>query len=179
MYGLLLAGCDDYAVSEDGNAYVLLDIPLFGNAFMRMPVIVTFNLVDFPPDVLAGHNFESRHPDEFLASRFDAEPGPVHTAVRRQREKLKHPLVYRFNEVSANRIPLAVMHGVRKMLVTSARKRLETTLASTLGSEVAPSTFAAASTSRNTYSATGNRQSSQYSNSTMCRPCDAICRPDS
>jgi hypothetical protein len=97
MYGLLLAGCDDYAVSEDGKADVLLDIPLFGNAFMRMPVIVTFNLSDFPPDVLAGHNFESRHPDEFLASRFDAEPGPVHRAVRRQREKLKHPLVHRSN----------------------------------------------------------------------------------
>jgi hypothetical protein len=176
MYGLLLAGCDDYAVSEDGKAYVLLDIPLFGNAFMRMPVIVTFNLIDFPPDVLAGHNFESRHPDEFLASRFDAEPGPVHRAVRRQREKLKHRLVYRFNEVSANRIPRAVMHGVRKMLVTSARKRLETTLASTstLGSEVAPSTFAVASTYLNIYSTLGNPVSSQYSNSTKCRPCDAV-----
>ena len=54
-------------------------------------VIVTFNLKDFPPGVLANHNIEAQHPDEFLASLFDAAPGAVCAAVKRQREGLRNP----------------------------------------------------------------------------------------
>lgn len=54
-------------------------------------VIITFNLKDFPPSVLANHNIEAQHPDEFLASLFDAAPGPVCAAVKRQREGLRNP----------------------------------------------------------------------------------------
>lgn len=39
-------------------------------------VIVTFNLKDFPAVALAGYSIEAMHPDEFLASLFDAAPGP-------------------------------------------------------------------------------------------------------
>ena len=54
-------------------------------------VIVTFNLKDFPADVLARHNVEAIHPDNFLLSLFDAAPGPVCTAVKRQRAGLHNP----------------------------------------------------------------------------------------
>lgn len=54
-------------------------------------VIVTFNLKDFPAGVLASHNIEALHPDEFLMSLFDAAPGPVCAAVKRQREGLRNP----------------------------------------------------------------------------------------
>jgi hypothetical protein len=54
-------------------------------------VIVTFNLKDFPAETLASHGIEAMHPDEFLASLFDAAPGPVCGAVKRQREGLRNP----------------------------------------------------------------------------------------
>lgn len=54
-------------------------------------VIVTFNLKDFPADMLASHNIEAQHPDEFLVSLFDAAPGPVCGAVKRQRDGLRNP----------------------------------------------------------------------------------------
>ncbi|MFO0927368.1 MAG: PIN domain-containing protein [Gemmataceae bacterium] len=54
-------------------------------------VIVTFNLKDFPAGVLARYGIEAQHPDEFLGSLFDAAPGPVCAAVKRQREGLRNP----------------------------------------------------------------------------------------
>lgn len=54
-------------------------------------VIVTFNLKDFPAAALASYNIEAQHPDEFLGSLFDAAPGPVCGAVKRQREGLRNP----------------------------------------------------------------------------------------
>lgn len=54
-------------------------------------VIVTFNLKDFPTDKLASHGIEAMHPDEFLLTLFDAAPGPVCAAVKRQREGLRNP----------------------------------------------------------------------------------------
>lgn len=54
-------------------------------------VIVTFNLKDFPASVLAGYNIEAQHPDDFLLSLFDADPGPVCISVKRQREGLLNP----------------------------------------------------------------------------------------
>lgn len=54
-------------------------------------VIVTFNLKDFPAGVLAAFNVEAAHPDDFLCGLFDAAPGPVCAAVKRQREGLRNP----------------------------------------------------------------------------------------
>jgi hypothetical protein len=54
-------------------------------------VIVTFNLRDYPASILAGYNLDAQHPDEFLLSLFDDDPGPVCTAVKRQREGLRNP----------------------------------------------------------------------------------------
>ncbi|MGL4460865.1 MAG: PIN domain-containing protein [Planctomycetia bacterium] len=54
-------------------------------------VIVTFNLKDFPAAALADYNVEAHHPDDFLASLFDAAPGPVCGAVKRQRDGLRNP----------------------------------------------------------------------------------------
>lgn len=54
-------------------------------------LIITFNLKDFPADELASHSIEAMHPDEFLSSLFDADPGPVCGVVKRQRESLRNP----------------------------------------------------------------------------------------
>lgn len=54
-------------------------------------VIVTFNVRDFPVEILAGHDIEAMHPDEFLEALFDAAPGAVCAAVRQQREALRNP----------------------------------------------------------------------------------------
>ena len=54
-------------------------------------VIVTFNLKDFPNNVLSSYNIEALHPDDFLLTLFDAAPGPVCAAVKRQRESLRNP----------------------------------------------------------------------------------------
>lgn len=57
----------------------------------KAQVIVTSNLKDFPASELAGHGIEAMHPDEFLMHLFDAAPGPVCAAVKRQREGLRNP----------------------------------------------------------------------------------------
>lgn len=54
-------------------------------------VIVTFNLKDFPQEVLARFDIEARHPDDFMLSLFDVAPGVVCGAVKRQREGLRNP----------------------------------------------------------------------------------------
>lgn len=53
--------------------------------------IITFNLKDFPANPLATHGIVAMHPDEFVAALFDAAPGPVCGAVKRQREGLRNP----------------------------------------------------------------------------------------
>lgn len=52
-------------------------------------VIVTFNLKDFPAGLLATYNIEAMHPDDFLLALFDASPGPICAAFKRQREGLR------------------------------------------------------------------------------------------
>jgi hypothetical protein len=54
-------------------------------------VIVTCNLTDFPPEVLARFNIEAQHPDDFLVYLLDEAPGAVCAAVKRQREGLRQP----------------------------------------------------------------------------------------
>lgn len=54
-------------------------------------LIVTFNLKDFPPDVLKPYGIEAQHPDDFLARQFDLAPNVVCVAAKRHRGSLKHP----------------------------------------------------------------------------------------
>lgn len=55
------------------------------------PVIVTFNLKDFPKAKLGPFKIEARHPDDFLVSLLDAQTELVCSAVKRQRESLRNP----------------------------------------------------------------------------------------
>ena len=57
----------------------------------RASVIVTFNLDDFPDDVLEPRGIEAQHPDRFLTDLLELDPGAVCAAVKRQRAALKHP----------------------------------------------------------------------------------------
>jgi len=52
---------------------------------------VTYNLKDFPREMLARFDIEAQHPDDFLLSLFDLAPGLVCAAVKRQREGLRNP----------------------------------------------------------------------------------------
>ena len=54
-------------------------------------LILTFNLRDFPADVLSPFGIESRHPDDFLLDQLSLDQPKVLTALRRQRESLRNP----------------------------------------------------------------------------------------
>ncbi len=54
-------------------------------------VIVTFNLKDFPGDILGQYSIESQHPDEFISHLLDLDPGAVCNAARQQRQALRNP----------------------------------------------------------------------------------------
>src|SRR2546421_347380 len=53
--------------------------------------IVTYNLKDFPREMLARFDIEAQHPDDFLLTLFEVAPGLVCGAVKRQREGLRNP----------------------------------------------------------------------------------------
>ena len=54
-------------------------------------VIVTFNLSDFPPAILAPHGVEARHPDELFSELLDAAVDEFCAAVRLQRQSSEKP----------------------------------------------------------------------------------------
>ncbi len=54
-------------------------------------VIVTFNLNDFPADIIGCYGIEARHPDEFIGHLLDIDPGAVCNVARLQRQALKTP----------------------------------------------------------------------------------------
>ena len=53
--------------------------------------IVTFNLKDFPPEVLAKYAIEPQHPDDFVYHQFGINEATVLNAARRCRKRLKNP----------------------------------------------------------------------------------------
>lgn len=55
--------------------------------------IVTFNLKDFPADVLAPFGIEAKHPDDFVLDTLDLAAGAVLRAVTSQSAALKAPPV--------------------------------------------------------------------------------------
>ncbi len=57
----------------------------------KASVIVTFNLADFPADMLVKRGIKAMHPDEFVISQLALAPDVVRLAAKRQRESLKNP----------------------------------------------------------------------------------------
>jgi predicted nucleic acid-binding protein len=53
--------------------------------------IITFNLSDFPDDVLSQFGIEAIHPDDFVMYQLDLAPNVVCAAAKRQRQSLKNP----------------------------------------------------------------------------------------
>jgi len=53
--------------------------------------IVTYNLRDFPDEILSLYGMTAQHPDQFIEHVFDLNPNAVIKAVRDQRASLKNP----------------------------------------------------------------------------------------
>jgi predicted nucleic acid-binding protein len=56
-------------------------------------IIVTYNLKDFPTEIISKHEIEAQHPDEFIASLLDIASGVVCSAVKTLRSNLKNPSI--------------------------------------------------------------------------------------
>lgn len=54
-------------------------------------VIVTYNLKDFPAEILKRFEIEALHPDVFLSDIWDLDQAAVLEAVQKQRVSLKNP----------------------------------------------------------------------------------------
>jgi len=57
----------------------------------RADFIITFNLKDFPPLVLANYGVEAIHPDEFILDLIDIDSAKVCQSAQKQRKTLKNP----------------------------------------------------------------------------------------
>lgn len=57
----------------------------------RADAIVTFNLKDFPPDVLATYGLEAIHPDQFIEYQHDLDGDALVMAAQKCRARLKNP----------------------------------------------------------------------------------------
>lgn len=54
-------------------------------------IILTYNLKDFPTQILKNYDITARHPDNFLINLIDINPGIVCMAINRHRNSLKNP----------------------------------------------------------------------------------------
>lgn len=54
-------------------------------------LIVTFNLKDFPAEVLKPYNLVAQHPDDFIVDLLDLHPAGVLSAAASHRRSLKNP----------------------------------------------------------------------------------------
>jgi PIN domain len=57
----------------------------------RVDVIVTYDLGDFPKNVLGRYRIDVQHPDQFVLQLIDSYPGIVCNAIRTLRTGLKKP----------------------------------------------------------------------------------------
>lgn len=53
--------------------------------------IVTFNLKDFPEEILSKYEIEAIHPDDFICYQIDLSSGKACSAIKDQRKALKNP----------------------------------------------------------------------------------------
>lgn len=86
----LVEGYDDliHAVKlPDANDNHVLAAAIRANC----DAILTFNLADFPSEVLARYNIEAQHPDEFIQSQFGLNPAKLLISVKKVRGRLKNP----------------------------------------------------------------------------------------
>lgn len=67
--------------------------------------VVTFNLRDFPIDVLTKFNIEPLHPDQFIVNQLELHEAVALSAVKAMRGRLRHP------PISANDL-LATLAGI-------------------------------------------------------------------
>lgn len=86
----LVEGYDDIIPAvklPDANDNHVLAAAIRGNC----DAILTFNLVDFPSEVLVQYDIEAQHPDEFIQSQFDLNPAKLLIGVKKVRGRLKNP----------------------------------------------------------------------------------------
>jgi predicted nucleic acid-binding protein len=57
----------------------------------KADVIVTFNLKDFPEEILTDYDLHAQHPDEFISHLIDLDAGKVYEVVKQQRASLRAP----------------------------------------------------------------------------------------
>lgn len=57
----------------------------------KSSVIVTYNLKDFPKEIMSQHDIEAQHPDEFLINLIDLSAETICVAINRHRTSLKNP----------------------------------------------------------------------------------------
>lgn len=55
--------------------------------------IVTFNLKDFPAEVLARYNIEAQHPDDFIMNQLELRQLEALEAIKAMRSRLRNPPV--------------------------------------------------------------------------------------
>jgi predicted nucleic acid-binding protein len=79
-------------------------------------IIVTYNLDDFPAQILDPLGIEARHPDIFIANLLDLDAPAVCAAVRRQRQSLRNPpkTVDEFLEILAKQGLVQTVVALRK-----------------------------------------------------------------
>lgn len=53
--------------------------------------IVTFNLRDFPAEILSVYNIEAQHPDDFIANQLDLRQLEALAAIKAMRARLRNP----------------------------------------------------------------------------------------
>lgn len=57
----------------------------------HVDAIVTFNLKDFPGDVLGRYNIEAQHPDEFVLNQLELRQIDALAAIKAMRARLRRP----------------------------------------------------------------------------------------
>ncbi len=57
----------------------------------RADVIVTFNIRDFPVEILKPYRIQAQHPDDFIRHLIDLNRAAVCAAIQKQRQALKNP----------------------------------------------------------------------------------------
>lgn len=65
----------------------VLAIAIVGQA----DAVVTFNLDDFPEEILRPYAIEAIHPDDFLVCQFDLSPPVILAAVKMHRASMRNP----------------------------------------------------------------------------------------